>query len=309
MSKDELRISEFYHNQDADKPSNELDKIILAEAQQAIPVKSQWRKWQWPASVAASIMFVSVILFTQYSSFNPNINDVDLSSTAQVDPFALADESTLDAEQQAFEQKQRRRQEVQILAKRQTQEQQARVDKQRFSAAKEFKSEGSSSELLAQPESANFAQKEAATLGARALDNIELDILPFEQEASAPLDSGLRQERDVDDVTVQIAESETQLVSKGAIQAPKQVLMANSDYLDQLLINYTDIRSQLDQLAEQNTAKVTLLKAQLLEIQNTVYNHLNLQKLAKPNLKIQSRYLEILHEQQQKSLVKDRANE
>lgn len=313
MNKDEQQVSEFYHAQDSEKPSNELDMKILAQARENMPVYSQWRKWQWPASVAASVVFVSVIMFTQYSSFSPNIESGDLSPVAKVDPFALAEDATLDAEQQALEQKQRRQQQTEILAKRASQKQQAIVDTRKLSAAKTIDTNDSSSESLSQPELANYAKKEVATLAARALDDVVLDILPLQLEEPTAIDTGLNQE-EIQVTGARVADSEMELATQFKSRRPLEKMhiksqVINSDFLDELLANYADVKSQIEKLADQDSTQSKSLKAQIMDIQNTAFDHLNLLKLAEPNLKIQSRYLNMLSQQQQKILVPEQNNE
>lgn len=310
MSNDDHFVSEIYQAQNSAKPSDELDRKILAAAREHMPVKPQWRKsnwrkWQWPASVAASVAFVSVILFTQYSNFVPNLESNDLTPTVKVDPFAVADYSTMDTQQQLNAQKLRRQQEAEILASRKPQEKKSMIDAEPFS---------STTESLAQPELANVAEKEAATLAARALDDVELDILPFELEESAPIDTGLRPEEELVVTAARVASSKNEAAALKLYQPVSQTQMANSDYLDQLLVNHTEIKRQFDDRVErdgtdQDSAENGQLEAKLVEIQNTVFQHLNLLKLAEPNLKPQTRYLDMLSEQQRKSLMQEQINE
>lgn len=308
MSNDEQFVSEIYQAQNFEEPSNELDRKVLSEAQKNMPLKTQahqsnWRKLQWPVSVAASVVFVSVILFTQYSSFSPNLDNTDLTPTAKIDPFALADEATLDKEQQVMAQKQRRQQEAEILANRQSQEQKTTFDMKKLSLLETRQADDSVTETLSQPELANVAQKEALTLAARALDDVELDILPFELEESTPIDTGLKQEQEIMITGSRSSNSEAHRAAIEAVQMRAIKTMDNSDYLDQLLVNYTDIQSQINSLSEQARQENKQLKAQLSEIQNTVFDHLNLMKLAEPNLQIQQRYLDVLSDQQRQILV------
>lgn len=55
-------------------PSEELDKQILARAEQSISKPHTgvryWRKWQWPFSIAASVVLVSLIYFDNLSMFS-----------------------------------------------------------------------------------------------------------------------------------------------------------------------------------------------------------------------------------------------
>tara|TARA_R110002153_G_scaffold261898_1_gene422513 strand:+ start:3221 stop:4129 length:909 start_codon:yes stop_codon:yes gene_type:complete len=80
------KISDLYATLKQEQPTAELDKRILDLAKQqvapresALETKAQilsvdkrsWRRWQWPLSIAASVMLVSVIFIDQTSKFMP----------------------------------------------------------------------------------------------------------------------------------------------------------------------------------------------------------------------------------------------
>ena len=75
------KISQLYHSLKQELPSPQVDQSILARAKlQGSPAKSAnptktaserktastWRQWQWPVSIAASVLLVSVIFIEQY---------------------------------------------------------------------------------------------------------------------------------------------------------------------------------------------------------------------------------------------------
>ena len=80
--KENADLSAFYQNVSRELPSSELDSTILSQAKQATKNKKlalpsnadsaptspnqqthSWRKWQWPAGLAASLVLVSVLWF------------------------------------------------------------------------------------------------------------------------------------------------------------------------------------------------------------------------------------------------------
>ncbi|KXI30844.1 hypothetical protein [Paraglaciecola hydrolytica] len=81
------KISELYQSLKVEQPSSQVDQSILAQARlQVKPQTSEvrkstqtathhnrasknWRQWQWPVSVAASVLLVSVIFINQYQFF------------------------------------------------------------------------------------------------------------------------------------------------------------------------------------------------------------------------------------------------
>lgn len=76
-------ISELYAQLKQDLPPKHLDQSILKVAQQQLKIQnkssgtndpkvlahSAWRRWQWPMSIAASVVFISVIFIGQQSFF------------------------------------------------------------------------------------------------------------------------------------------------------------------------------------------------------------------------------------------------
>lgn len=88
---DQLKISDLYQSLKHEQPPEAIDQAILilakqagntteqsiksaqfAEKHQTSKTKSNWRRWQWPLSIAASVMLISVIFINQYASFLPN---------------------------------------------------------------------------------------------------------------------------------------------------------------------------------------------------------------------------------------------
>jgi hypothetical protein len=83
---EQQKISDLYATLKQEQPTAELDQRILDLAkQQVVPLESaletkaqilradkrSWRRWQWPLSIAASVMLVSVIFIDQISKFMP----------------------------------------------------------------------------------------------------------------------------------------------------------------------------------------------------------------------------------------------
>ena len=80
------KISDLYATLKQEQSTAELDKRILDLAKQQVALrksaletkaqilsvdKRSWRRWQWPLSIAASVMLVSVIFIDQTSKFMP----------------------------------------------------------------------------------------------------------------------------------------------------------------------------------------------------------------------------------------------
>jgi hypothetical protein len=78
---EQQKISNLYQTLKVEQPSNELDQHILNLAQQQVlqsttentvlKTEKSWRRWQWPMSIAASVMFVCVIFIDQFETFTP----------------------------------------------------------------------------------------------------------------------------------------------------------------------------------------------------------------------------------------------
>ena len=83
----QAKISKLYQGLKVEEPSSQLDKSILAQAKlqlesqaskggkhasQNTIAKSTWRRWQWPTSVAASVLLLSLIFIDQYAFFTDN---------------------------------------------------------------------------------------------------------------------------------------------------------------------------------------------------------------------------------------------
>jgi hypothetical protein len=84
---DAQKISDLYARLKQELPASELDQRILALAKQQVAAseysletkapmlsvdKRSWRRWQWPFSIAASVLLVSVIFIDQTSEFMPS---------------------------------------------------------------------------------------------------------------------------------------------------------------------------------------------------------------------------------------------
>lgn len=78
-------ISKLYQSLKVEEPSAKMDENILTKAKfqlesqvhksskiTPINTRRSWRKWQWPVSVAASALFVSLIFVGQYEFFTNN---------------------------------------------------------------------------------------------------------------------------------------------------------------------------------------------------------------------------------------------
>lgn len=340
MNEDEKIINALYTSLEAETPSKELDDKVLQEAKQHLPPQSQWRKWQWPASIAASVVFVSVILFTQYASFSPNLEESIASVPQPVDPFELANQATLDKQQLAEAQKMRR-QEADILEQQRITESAERLTSEASSLASKSLAdiETFTAETLAEPAPANFAQNEVPTLAARALDNVEIDVTPFENIAPPKVDADLEVEQDLLVVTgsrpaetemsedveaivvsvsgVKLAPEDKQVASafgKTSEQASEEAKeaempMLESDYLNQLLTDFEKINAQIKVLAASQSEKRKILQGKLQNIQQTAYDHLTLQRLAEPNQQIPAKYLDMLSVEQRIQLVPNLAED
>ncbi|WP_426416157.1 hypothetical protein [Aestuariirhabdus sp. LZHN29] len=108
-SADEVFVSNLYQQMPAEEPGAELDgRIMSAARERAAGVKldsplARWRRWQWPASAAATVALGSLIYLYQMPSIGPEfqLDDAPLPSRSQsVSPAA---ESELGGETMAVQ--------------------------------------------------------------------------------------------------------------------------------------------------------------------------------------------------------------
>lgn len=69
---DDKDLSDLYRLGAVEKPPESLDQKILHQAHMATLRHSRWRRWQWPASAAASVMLCTTLymLYTDKSEFD-----------------------------------------------------------------------------------------------------------------------------------------------------------------------------------------------------------------------------------------------
>jgi hypothetical protein len=116
-------ISKLYQSLKVEEPSAQIDENILTQAKlqlesqvhkggkvSSIKTRRSWRKWQWPVSVAASALFISLIFVGQYKFFSvnhtvyPDAEQVDIEAFEMARPAqSMSDKAgstQLDAEQE-----------------------------------------------------------------------------------------------------------------------------------------------------------------------------------------------------------------
>ncbi len=327
-------ISDLYASMAIEQPSTATDEAILQAAKRhANKANSQsqtnskiktWRKWQWPTSIAASVVFVSVIMYGQFNQFDPNLA---VPSSAPVDTYAIADNATLD-EQQAM---QRQQLEMKKVAAKPIPQPAAQLPDVA----------DITEQSMAEPALSNYAEQEAAGLAASALDNVELDIIPDEFKID-PMDSVVAQLSDpledqgqafdqIEMMRVVPLEQEKasaeaqmrqQLMARQAQQSRKRAEAAaqreqarveeivvtgsrvvrseqtapiKNDYLDSLV-------SQLKAL-KNKTPSTPKLDKDINELQETIFDYLMLQKTLDPTLVIADETLSLLTKEQQLRLL------
>ena len=98
------KISDLYQTLKQELPSVQVEQNILALAkkrckavsqpavmQSTLPLKKgHWQRWQWPVSVAASALLVSVIFIDQYPMFTTNQTIYPEAVPVEVEAFSVA---------------------------------------------------------------------------------------------------------------------------------------------------------------------------------------------------------------------------
>lgn len=330
-------ISDLYASMAIEQPSTATDEAILqaakrhankanSQSQTNIKIKT-WRKWQWPTSIAASVVFVSVIMYGQFNQFDPNLA---VPSSAPVDTYAIADNATLD-EQQAM---QRQQLEMKKVAAKPIPQPAAQLPDVA----------DITEQSMAEPALSNYAEQEAAGLAASALDNVELDITPDEFSVD-PMDSVVAQLSDpledhgqefdqIEMMRVVPREQEKanaeaqmrqQLIARQAQQSRKRSeaeaaaqskeqarveeivvtgsRVVRSEQTDPVKNDYLDsLVSQLKVL--KNKAPVTTKdEKEINELQSSIFDYLMLQKTLDPTLVIADETLSLLTKEQQLGLL------
>ena len=100
------KITELYQSLKVEQPSPQVDQSILAQARLQVKSHSNevgkstptathhnkatknWRQWQWPVSVAASVLLVSVIFINQYQFFTASQQIYPEATPAEVETFS-----------------------------------------------------------------------------------------------------------------------------------------------------------------------------------------------------------------------------
>jgi hypothetical protein len=96
-------ISKLHQSLKVEEPSAQMDKTILTKAKlqlesqipkvdKVTPINTRrsWHKWQWPVSVAASALFVSLIFVGQYEFFTNNQGIYPDAEQAGIEAFDMA---------------------------------------------------------------------------------------------------------------------------------------------------------------------------------------------------------------------------
>lgn len=281
-----------------------------------------WRRWQWPASIAASVVFVTVIMFNQFEQFDPN---QVAPSVSPVDTYAIADSATLD------EQSAQQRQQLEMKK--------PMVRSLPYPQAQLPEAADIAEQTIAEPELSNYAEQEVAGLASRALDNIELDIVPEEfsvdpmdmvvAQLSDPLKEDVQQTDDLEMMQVssftarEEAQEEAQqrliarqsqqnqktsaaesmeqsmaqevVVTGSRVARSEETASVKNDYLDSLI-------SQLKAL-ESKTPVTSQDEKEIIELQSAIFDYLMLQKTLDPTLDIEATTLEVLTPEQRRKLT------
>ncbi|WP_460313872.1 hypothetical protein [Aliiglaciecola aliphaticivorans] len=306
-------VSNLYQSQNKPAPSQLVDSHILTLAKQRIDAKNQptkWRQWQWPASIAASVMFISLVVYTQYEQFDPRFEQ---APQADVDSYEIADQATLDEREGASK------------AKLQTKDLSKPSVSTRMASAPLPQKEEFTEQQLDEPERAQYAEKEALTLAAKAMDNVEIEPLALELELplkvevdeQIPEEIALSQEeaeqmalKKADllarQATEQSAKKEQQANKRlsildtaaafSDIQDSKSKIQVNTEYLDNLL------KKLEGQAALTNSD--SFKSKELKRLQGDIFDYLSLLKMSDPLVEIDEKYWKVLTQEQQEKLAK-----
>ncbi|MDO6711777.1 hypothetical protein Q4567_13670 [Aliiglaciecola sp. 2_MG-2023] len=309
-------VSVVYQAQEKPVPTAALDKRILELAKQqasdkVVDVKApvaKWRKWQWPTSIAASVMFISLVVYNQYDRFDPMLTK---APELRVDTYDIADQATLDNEQLTKKSKL----EIRELSSPPVSSRMASeplLDKSEFVR-----------DSVEEPERAQYAEKEALTLAAKAMDNVEIEPLSFELEM--PLEVDVEQQIPADIVLTQEAATEQAFKQAELIAKQQKSQLAKREHQGQtrlsliesssmfndnqpstskMQVNTEYLDSLLKQLEEHSAPKnKNADKIQSLsQLQNDIFDYLSLLKMADPLVEIDPKYLQVLTEEQNKKL-------
>lgn len=320
------------HSHSADIKTNE-SKTSRADIERIKPLSGKdkstrhnWRRWQWPASIAASVAFLTVIMFNQFEQFDPN---QVAPSVSPVDTYAIADSATLD-EQSA---QQRQQLETKKPVARRLSQPQAQLPEAADIAE----------QTIAEPELSNYAEQEVAGLAARALDNVELDIVPDEfsvdpmdtvvAQLSDPLKEDVQQTDDLEMMQVssftarEEAQAEFELESqqrliarqsqqnrkRSAAESMEQSMaqevvvtgsrVARSEETASVKNDYLDILISKLKALESKTPVTSQDEKEIIELQSAIFDYLMLQKTLDPTLDIEATTLEVLTPEQRRKLT------
>jgi hypothetical protein len=302
----ELKISALYQNMPKEQPSKERDKAILELAKAHLTQSkksnlvtlSQWRKWQWPASIAASVIFVSVIFYTQYEQFDPMFSQ---PIAVPADPHMIAQQSTLDevaARQRAM---------------LETKAHSAKEVKERQVAMRSSELADIASQQISEPELSKFAEVEAQGLAAKALENVELDINidEFNLETMPKIDVGLSEDNHQQD---ELAAMRTPLdFASASLLNDQHRQGANPMALEQITVTGSrideekhvpiesdylqDLLQKLSKLGEKSELSLKD-REKVASIQQSIFDYLSLLKMAEPDLVVEQKYVSVLTQEQ-----------
>ncbi|GAC14619.1 hypothetical protein [Aliiglaciecola lipolytica] len=308
------QISGIYQAQDKQVPSEAVDKQILSLANQKLKIKvgstpSTWRKWQWPTSIAASVMFITLVVYTQYEQFDPRFEQMP---SAPIDTFDIADQATVDETQQAQK------------AKLETRDLNSPNVSQRMASAPLPDHDSFHEQKVVEPERARYAEKEALSLASKAMESVEIETLSLDLETSSDVNVDQQMPAYIalsNEEAQQLAAEEQQKNAvllarqkaeenerKKAMSLSSAKLMArepnelystskmqvNTEYLDNLLIK----------LKEQTKSVTTGTADNPIahKLQTDIYDYLLLLQIADPAIQIDQKYLQVLTEKQKTKL-------
>ncbi|GAA0852694.1 hypothetical protein [Aliiglaciecola litoralis] len=314
---EQAKLSQVYAQLSDEQPCKSTDEAILALAELQVKQRSlapdsspsQWRKWQWPTSIAASVIFVSVIVYTQYGQFDLKQAQPDF---IPADSYAIADQATLD------ESAARKRAVLETKAsaaqRQQTSQQQEFL--RMAPELKDFKQQEVAESEISEPQKSNYAEQEAQELAAKAIQNAELDINPEEFQID-----------NLTKIEPRLVSNEDELMQglEMSMQSNVQVLLdAQTNADDQIAMTeivVTGARLQQSQTAPLQSSylldvadklkRLQLLSApdeqqrlKIASLQQDLIDYLLLQKTANPQLQIDQDYLNLLTPEQRAKVAR-----
>jgi hypothetical protein len=288
---EQQEITDLYARLKQEQPASELDQRILALAKQQLVTsesafnqvptleakaqsvaKSRWRRWQWPFSIAASVMFVSVIFIDQTSVFMPNSAVFAPQEISEMMPDSVKSSVALDSSNHALLKSDEKAQQgtlVHSLNDDSAEELERRVvvaQQQHVEQANAAPQEMRQKQLLAER---SFAEKQKRVSAAESESQVELALLKIAQ---------LQQ---------QLRAKQTQLV---ALQQQAGIKGTADNFSE----------STLTRLSPSNL-KLTELKVQISELQDSLFSQMRAYNQQVPSWQASDELVSLLSVEQQQA--------